>query len=162
MATKPGLHRRAATLIAGAFMTATLMAAGATAAVPPPPGLAIERVAGGSPFDGTWLVIFTCPGAFDGTSGYTRRFLASVRDGTLHGEIGVRDQAAYLALDGVIQPNGSALLKGTGMTGDASYAVGRPSPATPYRFTLQSRFEGNRGTGQRVETRTCEAVFTRQ
>lgn len=117
------------------------------------------RAAG--PFDGTWNVIFTCPAARDGTAGYTRRFLASVQDGRLHGQIGLPDQASFLALDGQIAPDGTATLLGHGMTGNADYAVGRPSPATPYRFHLQSRFAGNGGTGSRVETRACDAVFSR-
>ena len=113
------------------------------------------------PYDGTWTVAFACPAARDGTAGYQRNFLATVQNGTLHGEIGVQGQASYLALDGPIQPDGTATLTGRGLTGKADLAVGRPSPATPYVFRLQSRFDGAHGTGSRVEVRRCDAVFSR-
>ena len=115
-----------------------------------------------SPFDGTWTVVFTCPGASDGTAGYTRTFLASVRDGVMHGETGVQGHAGYLALNGPIKAEGVTVLEGRGLTGSADYAVGRPSPATPYVFHLQARFAGPRGTGSRVEVRRCDTVFSRQ
>lgn len=114
-----------------------------------------------SAFDGTWTVVFSCPGARDGTSGYTRRFLATVQGGVLHGEIGVQGQSSFLALDGPIGMDGSAMLTGRGLTGQANYAVGRPSPGTPYTFRLQSRFSPTNGTGTRIEVRQCDAVFTR-
>lgn len=123
--------------------------------------LASSAAQAAGPFDGTWTVIFTCPGAADGTAGYTRNFLASVQNGLLHGEIGVRDQAGFLALDGPIPPDGNAVLTGRGLTGRSDYAVGRPSPATPYAFHLQARFAGTHGTGSRVETRRCDAVFSK-
>lgn len=115
-----------------------------------------------SPFDGSWGVIFSCPATPGGTAGYTRRFLASVRGGVMHGEIGVAGQAGFLALDGAIQADGTALLLGRGFTGDPTYAVGRPTPATPYSFHLQSRFSGTNGTGSRTEVRRCDAVFSKR
>ena len=112
-------------------------------------------------FDGTWNVVFTCLAANDDAAGYTRRFLASVQNGVLHGEIGTRGQASYLALDGLIQPDGQATLIGQGMTGNPDYVVGHLRPATSYSFHLQSRFAGTQGTGRRLETRSCDAVFSR-
>lgn len=113
-------------------------------------------------FDGTWLVLYSCTVARDGAAGFSLNFLASVRDGVLHGERGVRGQARSLALDGQIQPDGSAMLAGQGVTGNAEYSVGRIAAGTPYRFYLQSRFEGTHGMGKRLEVRPCEAVFTKQ
>jgi hypothetical protein len=118
-------------------------------------------LAQGGSFDGTWSVTFTCPPTSDGTSRYTRRFLVTVQDGMLHGEIGVRGQPAYLALDGRVQPSGQALLLGQGMTGNPDYAVTHPRPATPYSFTLPSTFAGSQGKGRRTEVRTCDAAFSR-
>lgn len=40
-------------------------------------------------------------------------------------------------------------------------SVGRSSLAIPYGFHLPSRFAGPGGTGGRVATRTCDAVFSR-
>lgn len=80
----------------------------------------------------------------------------------MHGETGVADQASFLALDGKIQADGSALLLGHGFTGDPNYVVGRLTPATPYSFHLQARFDGVNGTGSRTEVRKCDAVFSKQ
>ena len=59
-----------------------------------------------SPFDGTWAVTLVCPQAADGAFGYTYRFGATVTDGVLHGENGVRGMPSWLALDGRIQLKG--------------------------------------------------------
>ncbi len=80
----------------------------------------------------------------------------------MHGEIGVAEQASFLALDGKISADGTALLTGHGFTGDPVYVVGRLTPATPYSFHLQARFSGSSGTGSRIEVRRCDAVFSRQ
>ena len=117
---------------------------------------------GRSAFDGTWLVIVTCTAERGGAAGYTLRFLAAVSGGILHGETGVRGQAASLSLDGPIQPDGNAMLSAKGMTGNPDYTIGRLSPATPYAYHLQARFEGGHGTGKRMETRPCDAIFTKQ
>jgi hypothetical protein len=115
-----------------------------------------------APFDGFWDVIFSCGPARDGASGYTRRFPATVQGGVLHGEVGVRGQPSYLALDGSIPPNGQAILLGQGLTGDPDYTIGRVMTASPYSFHLQVAFTGSRGTGRRLETRACDAVLTRR
>ena len=124
--------------------------------------LAIVQAAhAASIFDGTWSAAFTCPGTSDGSRGYTRNLRAQVQNGVLHAEVGTQGQAGYLALDGVIQPDGNAIFAGQGLTGNPDYAVGRPSPTTPYTFHLQSRFTPTQGTGSRTETRRCDATFTR-
>ena len=136
--------------LTAAFAVLTVLSAAAPAAAQPPA------------FDGTWSVIFTCPASADGATGYTRRFLAGVQNGRLHGQTGVEGQASFLAFDGQIQPNGQALLVGQGMTGNPDYVVGRLRPATPYSFHVQASFGARNGTGHRVEVRPCEAVFSRQ
>ena len=113
-------------------------------------------------FDGTWLVVITCPAARDGAGAYTLRFFVAVRDGVLHGETGVRGQAASLSLDGAIQPDGDALLSARGMTGNPDVTLGRLTPGTPYAYQMRTRFAGAHGAGTRVEARPCDAVFTRQ
>ena len=100
----------------------------------------IEHSAG--TFDSTKSTIFTCPGMSDGSSGYPR---TQFQNGVLHPELGSQGQAGYLALPGSIQPDGTAALAGQGLTGNLAYAVGRPSPTTPYTFHLQSRFTPTQG-----------------
>ncbi len=126
------------------------------------PAIAQGSAQSGSRFDGTWSVILTCDAARDGAAGYTLRFSAVVKDGLLHGEYGVRGQAGSLSLDGPIQMDGSALLSARGLTGNPDYVIGRLTSATPYAYRLQSRFEGARGTGARLEVRRCDAVFSKQ
>ncbi len=127
-------------------------------------GAATNRVKaqGGRQFDGTWQVLFTCPATADGVRGYNLRYVASVQNGTLHGEKGVQGQEGYLALDGIIQPDGNAMLLATGLTADSAYSLGHVRPLSRVRYTIDARFQGTRGTGKRVEQRPCEAVFTKQ
>ena len=113
-------------------------------------------------FDGTWSTIITCAAAPDGAAGYTLRFASSVTGGVLHGETGVRGQAGYLALDGQITRDGSALLSAQGLTGNPDYVIGRLHPATPYSYQLLSRFDAAHGTGSRTRIRRCDAVFSKQ
>ena len=113
-------------------------------------------------FDGTWLVLFTCTAAHDGAAGYTLRYLASVQNGVLHGENGVRGREGSLALDGTIMPDGHAILQATGLTADPTYSVGHVRALSPVNYHIQARFQATRGTGTRMELRPCEAVFTRQ
>jgi hypothetical protein len=115
-------------------------------------------------FDGNWLVVIACSGSADGAKPYTRRFFATVRNGNMTGESGVRERPAYFLLNGPIQPDGSALLSVSGLTGDPHYTAGAVPPATPFQFTLQSRFGPTQGSGRRIEARrrTCEASFARQ
>ena len=115
-----------------------------------------------SPFDGTWVVVLTCTAAHDGAAGYTFRFPATVQNGILHGENGVRGQAGSMFLDGSIAADGQAMLVAQGLTNNPVYSVGRVPPAMPYTYHLQSTFQPTRGTGKRIELRPCEAVFSRQ
>ena len=112
-----------------------------------------------SPFDGAWAVTLVCPQAADGAFGYTYRFGAIVTDGVLHGENGVRGMPSWLALDGRIQPDGTALLAAEGLTGTPNYAVGRVPKLTSYHYRATARFSSTRGTGTRTEVRPCTLDF---
>ncbi len=93
--------------------------------------------------------------------GYTLQFFAAVKDGVLHGESGVRGQAASLSLDGAIQPDGTGLLSARGMTGNPDLTTGHLKPGTPHAYQMRTRLDGAHGAGMRVEARPCNAVFTR-
>ncbi len=112
-------------------------------------------------FDGSWQTIVSCIAAPDGASGYTLRFISSVRNGVLHGERGMAGAPGFLSVDGPIAPDGSALLLATGLTNDPAYTAGHVGPGRPVNYHLQSRFEGSHGSGTRVELRHCDAVFSR-
>lgn len=145
--------RRSAAAAAVVAVSAAALAATATGAA---------RAQGTNRFDGTWSVVIACAAARDGAAGYTLRFPASVKGGILHGEYGVHGQAGSLSLDGQVQPDGTAMLSASGMTGDPTYTIGRLDAATPYFYHLRARFEGNQGTATRIEARRCDATFSKQ
>jgi hypothetical protein len=115
----------------------------------------------GTRFDGSWGVIALCPSTADGAFGYTLQFTAEVKAGMLHGQYGTAGQPASLALDGVIQPDGTAKLAAKGFTGDPDYTQAKAKPSTPYGYDVTARFEGSRGTGTRVGGRICNYSFQR-
>ena len=111
-------------------------------------------------FDGAWSAALLCPATADGVRGFRRDIAITVQNGMLHGAVGTQGEPAYLALDGAIQPDGTALLTATGLTGDAAYS-GAPK-GRPFRYTLQTRFEGGSGTGRRIEFRPCDLVLSKR
>jgi hypothetical protein len=113
-------------------------------------------------FDGTWNVIVHCEPAPDRTLAYTYRFVATVKEGVLHGEHGVKETAGWLTLDGPIKPDGSATLEARGLTGDPNYAIGHVRQLTGYGYHVAAHFEGSQGSGERVEDRACTVGFQKR
>ncbi len=114
------------------------------------------------PFDGGWAVTLTCAAAPDGALGYVYRFPAEVRESTLRGENGREGSAEWLLLRGPIRADGQASLAAQGLTGAVANNAGRVPTMTPYRYTVQARFEGRSGQGRRVETRACAFDFVKR
>ena len=138
-------------------------------AAKPPPILATDSKATPAPmpggagrFDGLWNVTIDCPKHSDGALGYVYELVAQVRDGFLRGEQGTEGSPGSLKLQGEIQPDGSARLDAKGLTGDPKYNVKSVSSGVPYAYQVTARFEGTRGTGQRMQTRACSLTFVRQ
>jgi hypothetical protein len=129
-----------------------------TASAQPSAGNVVGR------FEGDWLVTMTCPNNTEKSAarGYKRQFPAQVKDGVLHGEIGVADAPGWLRIDGRIDADGSARFDAYGRTGDPDFAVGQPPPSSPYAFHIDARFEGTRGSGRRLEQRICNFAFERR
>lgn len=125
-------------------------------------GPAVPVQAGRGKFDGVWDVVLSCSRAEDGASGYTFRFAATVRGNVLRAEKGTPGQPGSLVLNGTIQPDGNAMLMANGNTGNPEYSVGRVSQTTPYSYRMQARFDEQRGTGTRLDTRPCTATFAKQ
>ena len=113
-------------------------------------------------FDGTWSMTLICPATADGARGVTFRFPVEVRNGVLRGSHGAEGQPGWLMYDGVVQPDGTALIAAKGVTGDTVYTVGRLPPGTPYSYQVDARFEDTRGSGTRLMGRTCTAGFVKQ
>lgn len=131
-------------------------------AVPASPSSPAPGSAGRGRFDGMWDVTLACGQAGDGALGYTFRFAATIRGNVLRAEKGAAGQPSSLVIDGTIQPDGSAVLIAKGYTGSSDYAIGRASPATPYVYRIQARFDEQRGTGTRLDARPCTANFAKQ
>jgi len=68
-------------------------------------------------FNGIWDVILVCS-PLEGALGYTNQFISSVKDGVLHGQYGMDGAGPCLTLDGKINPDGSAVIKAKGLTGE--------------------------------------------
>jgi hypothetical protein len=117
---------------------------------------------GAGRFDGAWNVTIDCPKHSDGAFGYVYEFVAQVKDGFLRGEQGIEGSPASLQIQGNIQPDGNARFDAKGLTGDTRYNVKSAQRGVPYTYQVAAHFEGTRGTGQRLQTRTCNLTFIRQ
>jgi len=113
----------------------------------------------GARFDGTWGVTLICPASQDGAKPFTFNFTAQVKDSALHGENGIAGRPGWMALDGPIQPDGSATLDARGLTGLSQYNVSSTGQGVPYHHTVTAHFDDARGTGSWVTTRTCDFTF---
>lgn len=109
-------------------------------------------------FDGDWSVTLTCPKAPDGTWGYRYQFPVEIQENVLHGEHGVRDAGGWLALDGKIEPDGSATLIAQGLA-NSRQPAGRGN--TPYTYEVNVQFDATSGSGTRTTARKCDFVFVK-
>jgi uncharacterized caspase-like protein len=108
-------------------------------------------------FDGPWRVSQTCLNPQDPAHPFTpHEFVIHVHGGRVHGSRGVVDQPGWLALDGLIEPDGSATLAARGAVGR-----GGPNAGAPYSNVLTARFTDNGGAGQWAAKGNCQFTFTR-
>jgi class 3 adenylate cyclase len=126
-----------------------------------PPEVHPPAIMGAQRFDGSWTTTLSCPPAA-GALGYSNQFTAQVKDGHYYGSYGTPGQPSSLTLDGKIQPDGTADIYAKGFVGSSAFAVGNVSKGTPYGYHITGRFEGSKGTGNRVEGRPCNFDFVRQ
>ena len=115
-------------------------------------------------FDGRWSASLVCEDVeIKGklVRGYTYNFFSEVKDGRMTTQSGEPGQAASLAMDGLIQTDGTADFYAHGFTGNPDMTVGHVSPKTPFSYHLQGSFTPTRGSAKRVELRPCEATFVK-
>ena len=111
-------------------------------------------------FDGDWEVQVGClPQA--GSLGYHLHFTAQVKAGILHGQYGTEGVAPCLTLDGKIRPDGSAVILANGLAGDPKYNIKQWKQGMPIFYHIQGVFQGDQGTGHRLENRVCDVQFSR-
>lgn len=119
--------------------------------------------ADGAAFDGKWDVTVVCGNDPSSRAhGYKYDFTAEVTNGVLHGEHGTQGRPSWLAIDGRINPDGTAYISAVGLTGEPRATVGYVDQGTPYAYHVNARFEASRGSGSRVELRPCSYVFVKE
>ena len=114
-------------------------------------------------FDGNWWVTM---GAQNYDNPYHRglshafefHFPATV----FHGERGTRGEQAFYELNGIIQPDGTALLSASGITRKQEYSQELVPPGTPYSYAVKATFKGSSGTGNSVGARVRVFHFTKK
>jgi len=111
-------------------------------------------------FDGAWEVDISCMA--QGAQAYANRFPASVKDGVLHGQLGVEGGPGSLTVDGRIAPDGNGTLLATGVTGDPRFTLRKLQKGRHYSFPIEVIFSGTSGTGRRQGPRPCTITFTRK
>lgn len=160
--TKP-LKRQADPRPAQANATPRVPVAAPTSAPPEVPAVApVATAANVARFNGRWGVHVDCAKHDDGALGYKMDFVAEVKDGWLRGEVGKPDNPGWLLLQGDIQADGLSVLQAKGLTADPRLSVKGVRQGTPYAYQVDARFNGDQGTGRRVQLRACLLNFSRQ
>ena len=129
-----------------------------------PPADRDSRTATGSAgrFDGTWNVTINCQKASDGAFGYVLEFVAEIKDGYLRGRQGTAGSPGSVEIQGQIGPDGNAKFDARGLTGDPKYNVKGVQSGVPYGYQVAAHFDGEHGTGHRLQLRPCDLTFSRQ
>ena len=115
-----------------------------------------------SSFDGKWDVVVICPAEPDGAKAFTLRYKAEIKNGVLQGQYGTKDQPGSQSIDGLIEPDGTAMLTASGLVGNPEVAYKHKRENHPYNYKVSVRFEGNKGTGSRQKDRSCSFSFARK
>ena len=138
-------------LMRSAYRLAIGLAASALFFVQPHIKAATE---GTTAFDGTWAVTvdFHAYKNPDGTVAKptVRRFVATVKNGVLHGQTGTKGQPNFYELNGTIAADGSANLLASGLTKYSEYTPMNEGPGKPFEYQVTARFKGRTGTGESV------------
>jgi hypothetical protein len=126
---------------------------------------------GTTKFDGNWLVTLDAA-AYKNPDGstarpFTRRFLATVKNGVLHGQTGFRGRPNFYELNGKIEANGSANLRADLITGPKEYnftpgSKAPPGTGTPYSYSVVARFDDRHGTGYSNDQRSRTFTFGKE
>lgn len=113
-------------------------------------------------FDGAWDTTAECPREPGGGAGYTWRFLATIKEGHLHGEYGTPGVPASATFDGDIGEDGTGTIHVVGIAGDAKYNIKNVSRGTPIDHQVSIKLEAARGSGERLSGRVCHYTLVRR
>jgi hypothetical protein len=112
-------------------------------------------------FDGKWLGTVSCkPTA--GVTGYEWQFLANVTNGVFQAVYGTAGKPLSQVLNGKIKPDGEAEISVDARTGPSANTPGHPPEGTKFSYNIVAKFEGSRGTGDRLGGRICHFVFAKR
>jgi hypothetical protein len=111
-------------------------------------------------FDGTWNVTIECE-PYKAAAGYRLQFLAQVKDGVIDAQNGLTGEPSSLTMSGKISADGNGSVAVRGLTGNPTTTLNREARGTSYGYRANLRFEGSRGSGNRVEARPCSLTFVR-
>jgi hypothetical protein len=118
--------------------------------------------AGGGRFDGAWVTTVSCDAIRDAL-GFSYRFPSEVKDSNFRGLHGTEGKPGFLLIEGKIADDGSAELYAKGQTGSKEFVPGRDTPrGTEYGYHIKAQFKETKGTGTRVEGRSCALEFVKQ
>jgi caspase domain-containing protein len=113
-------------------------------------------------FDGLWTATIVCERKGD-VLAWSNVFIASVKNGVLHGQTGTDGRPGGITYDGTIKPNGSTEIIAKGLTGaDTKFTLNHAPPSTKFSWNAAGRFEGSHGSAIRVEGRTCNMEFAKR
>ena len=112
--------------------------------------------------DGTWNIDLGCEAKGDDVRGWSRRIKGTVDNGVMHAEAGTRGQPEWLSMDGLIEPDGHALLTVRGLRGNPESDLYHRPSGTAYKYMIEGRFTDTRGAASRMTERQCTATFVRE
>jgi len=115
---------------------------------------------GAGRFDGAWSATVNCGGA-GGARGYSIVLHGRTTNGAMVLTKGTPGQPDYMILQGHITGDGNAVLQANGLVGNPAYATNNATTGSQYSYAVRARFEGSRGTGERLGARSCDIVFIR-
>jgi|GEM_PF-5708274 len=109
-------------------------------------------------FDGVWDMILACA-PVGPARGYTWNIEAKIQDGVFSAQYGKDGTPPCISFRGRVEPDGSALIFASGLSGDSRYNLYARPEGSKVAFHIKASFTRTSGTGQRVENRSCEATF---
>jgi len=109
-------------------------------------------------FDGVWDMILACA-PVGKARGYTWTVEARIQEGVFTAQYGKEGVPPCISFRGRVEPDGSALIFASGLSGDSRYNLYTRPEGTKVAFHIKASFTRTKGSGQRMENRPCEATF---
>lgn len=116
-------------------------------------------------FDGKWSVTLDCPThktEKDFARAYKQTFAGEVMGGQFRATHGSEGEPGWHLLHGPIAADGKAMLRLDGIVNSERHSINDAQRGKPYSYRVRAQFEPTRGTGERMGTRKCDFIFTRQ